>query len=113
MSEVKLTKLTKGNIAALKETMTSKQAATVRLTATTAVFEMSPLEALMLVCSLQSQAAQDHGSMGHPYKSLSAVRRKLDALHTAANAETLTAAPRPVQKPPLALAELLRIDSDK
>jgi len=78
--EVKLVKLTKDNVRALKETMSSEQADKVRMTATTAVFELSAEEAMIMVCYLQSQAAHDHGAMGHPYKSLTAVRRKLEAL---------------------------------
>lgn len=103
MTEVRLTKLTKDNVRALTETMSSEQADQVRLTATTAIFQMSAGETVMMVCYLQSQAAQDHGAMGHPYKSLTAVRRKLEALE-AADAPL-------VEKPPQALAELLRLDS--
>lgn len=110
MSEVKITKLTKDNVRALKETMSNEQAAQVRMTATTAVFEMSAKDAAIMVSYLQSQAAHDHGATGHPYKSLTAVRRKLEALE----ASEASAAPSTPSLPPSpkALADLLRLDGD-
>lgn len=114
MTEVKLTKLTNDNVRALRETMSSEQAAKVRLTATTAVFEMSATEAAIMVSYLQSQAAQDHGAMGHPYKSLTAVRRKLEALEASETSATASAPPSsPTQKAPQVLAELLRLDNNE
>lgn len=114
MPEAKLTKLTKDNIRALKETMSSEQAAQVRLTATTAVFEMSAKDAAIMISYLQSQAAHDHGAMGHPYKSLTAVRRKLEALEASeASATPSMPYPPPAQKAPKVLAELLHLDSNE
>ncbi|KAA9159446.1 hypothetical protein FPZ12_020300 [Amycolatopsis acidicola] len=86
----------------------------VRLTATTAVVEMSATQAFIMVCYLQSQAAQDHGATVHPYKSLNAVRRKLEELEAAETREP--PAPllrRTTQRPPRSLSELLRFDPDE
>ncbi|MFE0024113.1 hypothetical protein [Amycolatopsis sp. NPDC059021] len=114
MSEVKITKLTPHNIRALTETLSDEQATRVRLTATTAVFDMSATEAATMVSYLQSQAALDYGATGHPYKSLTAVRRKLEALEVAVEASPSPAVPSSPgsAEPPKVLSDLLRLDSD-
>lgn len=73
---VKITKLTRDNVRALRECLSPEDAAKVTLTATTAAFNMSAAEAVSLVRRVQGQQ-QDH--TGHPYASLHAVVRKLGA----------------------------------
>lgn len=70
----KITKLTALNIRALAETLPSYL---VTLGKTTATFNTDATEALRVVYRAQVYAGARYGHSGHPYRSLSAVIRKL------------------------------------
>jgi pyruvate kinase len=73
-TSLKITGLTRMNVAALTETLDPDDAVT--LTATTATFNMPPADAVQFMHALMVRVIEKHGSRGHPYQSLHAVLRK-------------------------------------
>lgn len=99
--KIKITNLTTLNVRALDECLTDEEKADVSTTATTATFDMSAEEAVALIAAVQGRIAVKRG---HPYQSLAAVARKLNAPATP---------PRPARgssNGPAALRAVLRLD---
>lgn len=77
---IKITRLTSHNVEALRATLTETElAGAVTVTTTTATFHMEPAEADKLVVALMQRAATAYGTRTHPYRSLHAVRHKVQA----------------------------------
>lgn len=74
---VTITGLTDKNRAALLESLTSAELTQVVLDGNTATFSMVRPKALALIERVQARLADTHGTRGHPYASLHAVRMKL------------------------------------
>lgn len=77
---LKLSKLTHDNVAALRETLTAEELATVTLGKTYAVFGTDAAAARRMVEQAKQRATATGGARNHPAASLSAVLRKLDAV---------------------------------
>jgi hypothetical protein len=78
----KITGLTAMNASALRQTTADTDAVTV--TNTTVTFHMPPAEAVRFMAALMQRVAAEHGARMHPYASLHAVVRKVQAAAEAA-----------------------------
>lgn len=102
---VKITNLTALNVRALDQCLTEQEKAKVTLGKTIAVFEMSKADAVTLVITVRNRQGS---RTGHPYQSLHAVLRKVQAFEPT---EKATPEPAPAKsKGPKALRDLLRLD---
>jgi hypothetical protein len=81
---IKITKLTWHNVQALRELLTEQEREHVTVGQTVATFDMSLAETQQLITTLQRRAAELRGTGRHPYQSLLAVARKVNAAAEAA-----------------------------
>ncbi len=80
----KITNLTPLNVKALRELLTAEEHLRVEVRPSVTTFHMEPQEAQRLLATVQNRAADRHGVHGHPYQSLFAVIRKVDAVAASA-----------------------------
>ena len=76
---IRITRLTRHNITALQELLTDDERSRVTLGQTVAIFDLDLPQTQQLIATVQLRAAQSSGTAAHPYKSLFAVARKVNA----------------------------------
>jgi hypothetical protein len=81
---IKITRLTWHNVQALQELLTEQEREHVTVGQTVATFDLSLAETQRLITTLQRRAADAGGTGRHPYQSLLAVARKVNAAAEAA-----------------------------